>query len=39
MKKLAFLNAVEAAKEICNDAINSVKISAGKLYFSKGRNK
>lgn len=32
-KKLEFLNADEIAKEIAPDAINSVPISAGKIYF------
>ena len=32
-KKLKFLNADEIAKEICPTAINSVPISAGKIYF------
>ncbi len=34
-KNLEFLNADEIAKEICPDAINSVPISAGKLYFKR----
>lgn len=34
-KNLEFLNADEIAKEICPEAINSVPISAGKLYFKK----
>lgn len=34
-KKLDFLNADEIAKEIAPDAINSVPISAGKIYFQR----
>lgn len=34
-KKLEFLNADEIAKEIAPDAINSVPISAGKIYFQR----
>lgn len=34
-KKLEFLNADDIAKEICPNAINSVPISAGKLYFAR----
>ena len=34
-KKLEFLNADEIAKEISPNAINSVPISAGKLYFKR----
>jgi predicted ABC-type ATPase len=34
-KNLEFLNADEIAKEIAPDAINSVPISAGKLYFKR----
>ncbi len=34
-KNLEFLNADEIAKEICPDAIDSVPISAGKLYFKR----
>lgn len=33
IKDLQFLNADEIAKEIAPDAINSVPISAGKIYF------
>lgn len=34
-KKLEFLNADEIAKEISPNAINSVPISAGKVYFTR----
>lgn len=34
-KKLEFLNADEIAKEIAPDAMNSVPISAGKVYFKR----
>jgi len=34
-KHLEFLNADEIAKEIAPDAINSVPISAGKVYFQR----
>lgn len=34
-KKLEFLNADEIAKQIAPDAINSVPISAGKIYFQR----
>ncbi len=34
-KNMEFLNADDIAKEICPEAINSVPISAGKLYFKK----
>ncbi len=34
-KNLEFLNADEIAKEIAPDAINSVPISAGKIYFQR----
>lgn len=34
-KKLEFLNADEIAKEIAPNAINSVPISAGKIYFQR----
>lgn len=34
-KNLKFLNADEIAKEIAPDAINSVPISAGKIYFKR----
>jgi predicted ABC-type ATPase len=34
-KNLEFLNADEIAKEIAPEAINSVPISAGKLYFKR----
>ena len=34
-KNLEFLNADEIAKEIAPDAINSVLISAGKIYFQR----
>ncbi len=34
-KNLLFLNADEIAKEICPNSINSVPISAGKLYFKR----
>lgn len=34
-KKLEFINADEIAKEIAPDAINSVPISAGKIYFQR----
>lgn len=34
-KKLEFLNADEIAKEIAPEAINSVPISAGKIYFQR----
>lgn len=34
-KNMEFLNADDIAKEICPNAINSVPISAGKLYFKK----
>lgn len=34
-KKLEFLNADEIAKEISPNAINSVPISAGKIYFKR----
>ena len=34
-KNLEFLNADDIAKEICPNAINSVPISAGKLYFKR----
>ena len=34
-KNLEFLNADNIAKEICPNAINSVLISAGKLYFKR----
>lgn len=34
-KNLEFLNADDIAKEICPNAINSVLISAGKLYFKR----
>jgi predicted ABC-type ATPase len=34
-RKLEFLNADEIAKEIAPDAINSVPISAGKIYFKR----
>lgn len=34
-KKMEFLNADDIAKELCPDAINSVPISAGKLYFKR----
>lgn len=36
-KNLKFLNADEIAKEIAPDAINSVPISAGKIYFKRLR--
>ena len=35
VKKLEFLNADEIAKEIAPNAINSVPISAGKVYFER----
>lgn len=35
IKELEFLNADEIAKEISPNAINSVPISAGKLYFKR----
>ena len=34
-KQLKFLNADEIAKEISPNAINSVPISAGKIYFRR----
>lgn len=34
-KKLEFLNADEIAKQIAPEAINSVPISAGKIYFQR----
>lgn len=37
-KQLEFLNADEIAKEISPDSINSVPISAGKLYFKRLNN-
>ena len=37
-KQLEFLNVDEIAKEISPDSINSVPISAGKLYFKRLNN-
>lgn len=37
-KNLKFLNADEIAKEISPDAINSVPITAGKIYFNRLKN-